>query len=73
MKIFVKAKTGKHRESVEKIDDTHFIVSVKEPPVEGKANEAILRLLADYFDVPFSQTAIVSGYVSKQKIIEVSM
>ncbi|PIV45904.1 hypothetical protein COS23_01900, partial [bacterium (Candidatus Moisslbacteria) CG02_land_8_20_14_3_00_36_53] len=32
MKIFVKAKPLAKESKVEKIDDTHFVVSVKEPP-----------------------------------------
>ena len=38
MKIFVTVKPNAKEERVEKIDDTHFKVSVKEPPTEGRAN-----------------------------------
>ncbi len=71
MKIFVKAKPGAKSEKVEKIDDSHFIVSVKEPPVQGMANQAIVRALAEYFGVALSGIKIVSGFASRQKIIEV--
>lgn len=71
MKIFVKAKTGVKRERVEKIDDTHFLVAVKEQPVGGKANDAILKAVADYFRVPRRQVTISSGRISRQKIIEI--
>jgi uncharacterized protein YggU (UPF0235/DUF167 family) len=33
MKITIKAKPDSHEEKIEKISDTEFIVSVKEPPV----------------------------------------
>ncbi|MBI4215648.1 MAG: DUF167 domain-containing protein [Parcubacteria group bacterium] len=71
MKIFVSAKPNAREESVEKISETTFIVRVKEPPVEGKANAAILSALAVYFNVPISSVRILSGHASKQKIIEV--
>lgn len=71
MKLFVKAKPGSKAEKVEKIDETHFRVSVKEPPREGRANAAILRALADYFSVSPSRIAIISGHTSRDKIVEI--
>lgn len=56
---------------VEKIDDTHFKVSVKEPPVQGRANRAIARALAEYFKVPIARVNLVSGFASRQKVFEV--
>ena len=47
--INVKAKPNSREEKVEKIDENNFIVSVKEPPEKGKANEAIRNALAVYF------------------------
>ncbi len=70
MKIFVKAKPRSKETRVEKIDETHFVVAVKEPPVEGKANRAILEALALYFSLPVSRLKIVSGYTSREKVIE---
>jgi len=73
MKIFVKAKPKAKEEKIEKIDETHFVVSVKEPPIKGQANMAIIKALAGYFSVPASSVSIVSGFSSKQKIIEISL
>ncbi len=58
-------------EKVEKIDDSHFTVSVKEPPIQGMANRAIVKVLAGYFGVTSSSVKIVSGFTSRQKIIEI--
>ena len=71
MKIFVKAKPLAREEKVEKIDDLNFVVSVKEPPVQGRANLAIAKALADYFNVAPSQVRLVSGFSSKQKTFEI--
>ncbi|MBU0540632.1 DUF167 domain-containing protein [Patescibacteria group bacterium] len=71
MKIFVKAKPAAKETCVNKIDETHFSVSVKEPPRNGLANQAILRALSDHFNVPLSSVRMVSGFASKQKIFEV--
>jgi uncharacterized protein YggU (UPF0235/DUF167 family) len=39
--------------------------------VQGKANNAIRNALAVYFKVGSSQVKIISGYISRNKIIEI--
>lgn len=81
MRIFVKVKAGSRTNSVEeppqrllqadeRLND-YYIVSVKELPVEGKANDAVVRLLAEYFSVSRSHVALVSGAISKIKVFEI--
>jgi uncharacterized protein YggU (UPF0235/DUF167 family) len=72
MKIFVKVKLKSRQPFVKKIDDTHFEVAVKEPPIEGRANQAVIQALADYFDMTKSRLKMISGHTSKQKLIEIS-
>lgn len=69
MIINVKAKPAARENKIEKLDDTHFIVSVKEPPREGRANKAIIELLAEYFKVSVSEVRIINGHNSRQKIV----
>lgn len=71
MRIFVKAKSKSKIEKVEKIDEHHFVVFVKEPPEDGRANYAIERALAEYFGISGSRVRIMSGLSSRQKTIEV--
>ncbi len=72
MKIFIKAKPSAKNESVEKLGDYNFAVSVKEPPKDGRANKAIIKALAEYFKVsPFS-IRLISGFSSKQKVFEIN-
>ena len=42
------------------------------PPVEGQANEELIRLLAELFDAPRRRIAILSGQTSKNKVVGVS-
>lgn len=72
MKIFIQAKPNSKEQKIEKIDDSHFIVAIKEPPVRGKANEAIIKVLADYFNAAPSQVKIISGHTSRHKIISIN-
>ncbi len=71
MKIFVKAKPGSREDKIEKIDDAHFAVSVKEPPIQGMANRAIVRLLADYFKTDIARVRIIFGATARNKIVEI--
>lgn len=71
MKIYVTAKPRAKKEEVKKIDECHFVVSVKEPPVQGRANTAIIEALAKYFAKPKNKIIMVSGYTSREKIFEV--
>jgi hypothetical protein len=71
MKIQVKVKPNSRSEEVSREGDS-FIVKVKEPPREGKANQAVIRLLANHFGVPKSQVRILVGFSSKTKVIEVA-
>ena len=72
MKIQVKVKPRSKTEDVTKeIGVDVYVVRVKEPPIEGKANRAVLKLLARHFEVPESRLRIVSGLTSKNKVVEV--
>ena len=71
MKIFVKAKPNAKEELVEKIDSAHFAVSVKEPPVQGRANQAIVKALAEFFGISASRVTIISGHTSRSKLIDI--
>ena len=41
------------------------------PPVDGKANEALLRFLADQLSLPKQQVSLKSGQTSRRKVVEV--
>lgn len=46
-------------------------VKVNQPPEDGRANKALIEILADYFKVKKSAIAIVIGETSRNKIIEI--
>ncbi len=51
----------------EVVEGNPVVVRVKEPPVEGRANQAVVKLLAEHFN---SEVRIISGHKSKRKVIE---
>ena len=71
MKIFIKAKPGAHAAAVTKVSGNVFIISVTEPPEEGRANQAITKALAEYFNIAPSLIRLKQGETSKTKIFEI--
>ncbi|MDD3884038.1 MAG: DUF167 domain-containing protein [Gallionella sp.] len=42
------------------------------PPIEGRANEALLKYLAELFDVPVRQVELKQGAQSRHKVVAIS-
>lgn len=64
-------KPNSKHESVEKISETVYRVAVNSPPVDGKANEAVIKILAKHFKLPKSAITLVRGAKGKKKFVEV--
>lgn len=69
MRIRVEVKPNSKAPVVEAVED-HLVVRVKEPPKEGKANEAVLRAIAEHFGVARRDVRLVSGESSRRKLVE---
>jgi len=44
-------------------------LSLTAPPVDGKANQAVIEFFAGFFDIPRSSVTIASGQTSRLKVI----
>ena len=73
MKISVKVKPNSKEGKVEETGPNQFLVKVKAPPKEGRANQEVVESLAKYFGVPKSRVAIVAGLKSSQKIVNIGV
>lgn len=71
MKIHVTVKPQSKIASVEKVDETHYRVRVKEPAKEGRANEGVVETLSEHFGIPKSKISILSGHSSKNKVVQI--
>ncbi len=58
-------------EIVEVLRDGTVKVHLTAPPVEGKANAALLKFLAKVLDVPQKQLEVVAGATGRDKLISV--
>jgi uncharacterized protein (TIGR00251 family) len=71
MKYTVKVKANARKNEVRKSGSDALEVRVTAPPVDGKANEKLIELIAEYFGVPKRCVSIVRGAASKSKTVEV--
>lgn len=46
-------------------------IRLSAPPIEGRANEALLRFIADFFKVPLRNVELKQGEQSRHKRVEV--
>jgi uncharacterized protein (TIGR00251 family) len=49
-----------------------LVVRLNAPPVDGRANDALLRFLAGVLDVPPSALALVRGASSRDKVVRIA-
>ena len=73
MKKQVKVKPNSKRQSIEEQADGSLMVHLKSPPVDGKANQELIALLAERFNVSKSKISIKSGLSSKTKLVEIDL
>lgn len=70
MILSVLVKPGSKTDSVEKLGED-LVVRTKARAVDGKANEAVVKLIAEYLGIPKTRVRIKSGLASRHKVIEI--
>ena len=65
----VKVKPGSREEELSELDDGSWLARVKAPPVDGKANAALVKLVAAHFGLRRAQVHIKSGASGRQKLV----
>lgn len=69
--ISVTVKPNAKSAAVTKFTETEYRVTVHAPAQDGKANRALIELLADYFHVPESAIVIVRGEFARKKLVKI--
>ena len=70
--VDIQVKPRSSREAVGPVQGDRLCVAVNAPPVDGKANEAVVRVLAGTFGVSRSAVTIVRGETGKKKTIRLA-
>jgi uncharacterized protein (TIGR00251 family) len=65
----VQVKPRSSRNQIDGFTESALVVRLSSPPVENAANDALVRLLADWLGVPRSHVQIVAGGRSRVKTV----
>lgn len=71
MKFFIQVKPKSSYARIEQKNEKELTVWVKEAPEDGKANDAVVRAIAEHFDVAPSRVKIIRGASGRKKIVEI--
>ncbi len=67
----VSVRPNARHESLEQAPDQSWRACVKAAPVDGKANAALIALLASHFGIPKSRFSVKRGARARVKIIQI--
>ena len=66
--LFIQPKSSKNQ-----IIGSHngeLKVKITAPPVDGRANEALIEFLSDYFNIPKRSVILVKGETGRHKVVD---
>lgn len=69
--IQIKVKPNAKASELEQLEDGTWMARIKAPPVDGKANAALIELIAEHFGVRKGAVAIKSGAGARLKLIQI--
>jgi uncharacterized protein len=69
--LLIKVIPNASRSSIEVTPDGLIRIKITTPPVEGRANKAVIKLLAKALGLPPSALHITRGESSREKLIEI--
>ncbi len=69
--VTIRLQPRAHRDEIVGERDGKVVVRVTAPPVDGKANDALCRLIAKATHVAPSRVAVVRGHAAREKVVRV--
>lgn len=63
---------GAKRSEVAGLHGDALKIRLAAPPIEGRANDALCRFIADLFEVPVRQVELKQGAQSRHKVVAIS-
>jgi uncharacterized protein (TIGR00251 family) len=70
--IQVKVKRNARTSGLEELSDGTWLARIASPPVDGKANEELVGLVAERFNVRKSQVSIKRGASGRLKLVQIT-
>ena len=69
--LTVQVKPNAKVQKILQLKDGTWVVHLKAPPTDGKANQALIACLAKHFGVTKAQVSIQSGHTARLKRIKI--
>lgn len=73
VKVIPNAKRDEVLEAREENGQLHMKIKVNAQPEGGKANEAVIRLLAEHFNLSKQHVEIERGHMGRTKLIRIDV
>jgi uncharacterized protein len=70
--ISVRVQPGTSRDAISGIREGSLLIKLCSPPVDGRANDSLLRFVADMLNIPRSSIRIIQGIKNRKKLLEVA-
>ncbi len=73
MYIKVKVTAGAKKETIEKLSDDHYKISVKQRAERNMANDRVIEILSGIFNLNTKQIRIINGHHSPSKMFSIDI
>ena len=70
MYLKIKVHPNSKKNEITRRGEDSFEVYVRAKPLEGKANDAVLDVLAEFLNVSRSKVRLIRGAMARNKIVE---
>lgn len=70
--LAIHAQPGAKRSEVAGLHGEALKIRLAAPPIEGKANDALLRFIAERFAVPLRNVELLRGAQSRHKMVKIT-
>jgi uncharacterized protein YggU (UPF0235/DUF167 family) len=72
MRLEIRVKPSCKKPGIEKVTETSWIIKVREAPVDGKANDAVIQAISRELKVPPSFITLIRGATGRTKLFEIT-
>lgn len=72
LRLSVQVTPNASRSEVAGVTEGVLRIRLRAAPIDGKANEALIRFLADALSLPKSTVSIATGHAGRRKTVEIA-